>query len=177
MSSGSNSIGPRGLTLLGLAAAVGIALGIHGWATRHTPAVLGSVGGSAAAASAAPAHNATAGPPPSQPSSSSSPASTAGQMLSSQPYAQYAFQVWPGNLSPTAQAAEVGLAITVRRTGTGLEVSAGVIGQPANAPRVYPAGVRVYVIEASLGDDSGNTDYNLGDDGLVVTDAGGRIVQ
>jgi hypothetical protein len=35
----------------------------------------------------------------------------------------------------------------------------------------------VYVVEASLGDDSGNTDYNLGDDALVVTDAKGGIIQ
>jgi hypothetical protein len=38
-------------------------------------------------------------------------------------------------------------------------------------------GARVYVVEASLGDDSGNADYNLGDDGLVVTNAQGRIVR
>jgi hypothetical protein len=35
----------------------------------------------------------------------------------------------------------------------------------------------VYVVESSPGDDSGSSDYNLGDDGLVVTDAQGRIVQ
>jgi hypothetical protein len=35
----------------------------------------------------------------------------------------------------------------------------------------------VYVIEASMGDDSGNSDYSLGDDGLAVTDSQGRIVQ
>jgi hypothetical protein len=33
----------------------------------------------------------------------------------------------------------------------------------------------VYVVEVSLGDDSGGTDYNLGDDGLVVTNAQGRL--
>jgi hypothetical protein len=37
--------------------------------------------------------------------------------------------------------------------------------------------VRVYVIEASVGDDSGNFDYNLGDDGVVVTDGRGRIIR
>jgi hypothetical protein len=42
---------------------------------------------------------------------------------------------------------------------------------------LYPLGARVYVVEASLGDDSGNSDYNLGDDGIIVTDAHGRIVQ
>jgi hypothetical protein len=31
--------------------------------------------------------------------------------------------------------------------------------------------------QATLGEDSGSTDYNLGDDGLVVTDARGRIVR
>jgi hypothetical protein len=35
----------------------------------------------------------------------------------------------------------------------------------------------VYVIEASMGDEAGSADYNLGDDGLVVTDAHGRIVR
>jgi len=54
---------------------------------------------------------------------------------------------------------------------------AGVIGQAAPTPRRYAGGARVYVVESSLGDDSGNTDYNLGDDALVVTDAKGGIIQ
>jgi hypothetical protein len=33
------------------------------------------------------------------------------------------------------------------------------------------------VIEAAMGDDSGTSDYNLGDDGLVITDSRGRILQ
>jgi hypothetical protein len=41
----------------------------------------------------------------------------------------------------------------------------------------HPASDRVYFIEASFGDDSGNTEYNFGDDGVLVTDAQGRIVQ
>jgi hypothetical protein len=56
-------------------------------------------------------------------------------------------------------------------------VAAAVRGQGAPASHLYPGGVRVYVVEASMGDDSGNLDYNLGDDGLVVTDAGGRIIR
>jgi len=35
----------------------------------------------------------------------------------------------------------------------------------------------VYVVEASMGDEAGSSDYNLGDDGVVVTDAHGRILQ
>jgi hypothetical protein len=69
-----------------------------------------------------------------------------------------------------------GLSISVRRTGSGISVTAGVSGQPG-APHAYPGGARVYVVEASLGDEAGNSDYNLGDDGVVVTDAQGRIVQ
>lgn len=177
MSSGPNSAGPRGLALLGLAAVAGILLGVHGWSTRHNLAAIGSVGsaagtGPAVSATGRPSANATAGPQAARPS-----ASAPGPLLSSQSYAQYAFLVWPGSLSASARTAEIGLAITVHRSGTGLEVSAGVNGQAAGAPHFYPAGARVYVIEASLGDDSGNSDYSLGDDGLVVTDAQGRILQ
>jgi hypothetical protein len=34
----------------------------------------------------------------------------------------------------------------------------------------------VYVIESNLGDDSGDVDYNLGDDALVVTNLRGQVV-
>jgi hypothetical protein len=56
-----------------------------------------------------------------------------------------------------------------------LSVIATVNGQQGS-PHYYPLGEHVYVVEATMGDDSGNSDYNLGDDGLVVTDAQGRIV-
>ena len=69
-----------------------------------------------------------------------------------------------------------GLTISATRRGDGILVTAAANGQSAGA-QTYPAGARVYVVESSLGDDSGSSDYNLGDDGLVVTDAQGRIVQ
>jgi hypothetical protein len=65
--------------------------------------------------------------------------------------------------------------VKVTRQGSGIEVNAGAAGQPTGAPHFYAQGAVVYVVEASLGDDSSNTDYSLGDDGLVVTDAQGRI--
>ena len=70
-----------------------------------------------------------------------------------------------------------GLHISVSRQGSVLVVIAGVIGQPAPAPRRFPGGARVYVVEQSTGDDSNDTDYNLGDDALVVTDANGGIIK
>lgn len=98
-------------------------------------------------------------------------------MLSSQSYASYSFQVWPGTPSAATRTAMTGLTVSVQRTGPGISVRAGVNGQPRPAAHTYRGGARVYVVEASLGDEAGHTDYNLGDDALVVTDAHGRIVR
>ena len=70
-----------------------------------------------------------------------------------------------------------GLSISVIRTLNGIQVTAGVVGQQSAPAQLYAGGAKVYVIEASLGDDSGNADYNLGDDALVVTNAVGRILR
>ncbi len=176
-------VGPRGLALLALAGLAGVLLAVHGWSARGSSAALGSIGGSSAgparpsvSPSQAPPSSSvspTAGP---QPSSGRSPA-TPGPLLSSQSYASSSFVVWPVKPSQAAKAALTGLSVTVHRQGTGISVVAGVNGQAAGAPHFYPTGDRVYVVEASMGDESGNTDYNLGDDGIIVTDAHGRIVQ
>jgi hypothetical protein len=100
-----------------------------------------------------------------------------GPRLNAQSYASYSYRVWPGPVSSAAKVAGTGLAITVRRHGSGIMVTAGVAGQPPQPARFYPTGRAVYVVEATMGDDSGNSDYNLGDDGLVVTDSQGRILQ
>jgi hypothetical protein len=97
-------------------------------------------------------------------------------LLSSQSFAQYAFAIWPGTPTASANAALTGLTVRVHRQPTGLSITAGVNGQSAGPAQFYPNGVRVYVVEATMGDDSGTSDYNLGDDGLVVTDAQGRII-
>ena len=184
----STPVGPLGVTLLGVTAVAGLALAVHGWSGRHaglTPGALAG-GGTSPAAIAGPAgHSPSSSPsaPASSPATSgprapgASAAPTAGPLLSSQSYAQYSFRVWPGTLDASAKAALTGLSVKVSRQGSGISVTAGVIGQSAGAPHFYPHGAQVYVIEASLGDDSGNSDYSLGDDGLVVTDAQGRIQQ
>ena len=164
-------VGPRGLAVLAAVAVGGIALAAHGWSARHAGLTPGSL--------------ATGSPTTSAPRAATSPApgadhasrGTAGPLLSSQSYASYAFLVWPGTLSSPARAAMTGLAISVHRSGQGISVTAGVSGQPASSPTFFPSGAKVYVIEASLGDDANDTDYNLGDDSLVVTDSSGRIVQ
>jgi hypothetical protein len=193
-----DSVGPRGLALLLVTAVAGIVLAVHGWSGRQsklTPGALGGPGSPVPARSSASPSPASSFSPRRSPSpaSSSSPrgsptapatagrstgthAAKAGPLLSSQSYASYSFLVWPGTPSAASKAAMTGLSISVRHTSSGISVRAGVTGQPQSAAHLYTTGVRVYVIEASLGDDAANTDYNLGDDGVVVTDASGRIV-
>jgi len=179
---GGDPVGRWGLSLLAVAGVLGVILAIHGWAGRGSgivpvaaPGGTSSAGpsavGASSGASATPsAHAATPAAPTASPSSSTGP------LLSAQPYASYAFQVWPGTLSTAAKQALTGLTVSVRRQSAGLSVTAGVVGQASASPHVYQTGARVYVVEASMGDDSGNSDYNMGDDGLVVTDSAGRIV-
>jgi hypothetical protein len=180
--------------VLGVVALGGIALAVHGWAGRHALIAPGSLAGGASHAAQSTAtppangsgHTAPSGSGPTAPSSARPTASgsggqathsTPGPLLSSQAYAQYSFLVWPGTPSSVARAAMTGLTISVHRTGPGITVTAGVTGQQAPSPAYYSTGAKVYVIEASLGDDSNNLDYNLGDDGLVVTNSAGRILR
>lgn len=172
--------------MLAVVAVGGIALGAHGWSARHAVLTPGSLaaGSSATGPGRTPAagpasHHAAASPSAGPTASGAHHAShgSAGPKLSSQSYASYAFLVWPGNRNSSARAAMTGLTISVRRSGGGISVTAGVTGQQAPKAAFYPSGTKVYVIEASLGDDANNSDYNLGDDGLVVTDSSGRIVR
>jgi hypothetical protein len=175
---GGDHLGPRGAALLAVAAVVGIVLAVHGWSVRHD----GVPSSLAAPSSATPTATRSGGSTPPAPNRSSAPGPSrpslsAGPKLNSQSYASYAFLVWPGTPSAAALAAKTGLVIKVNNQGSGISVAAGVAGQPLPAATFFPGGARVYVIEASMGDDSGSTDFNLGDDGLVVTDSHGRILR
>lgn len=184
----SGSVGPRGLTVLAVAGIVGILLAVHGWAHHNTTGAPGSFAGGPAAAqqpsqgasapvaygpSAEPSSSVPAAGPP---STSGAAAAKPGPLLNSQPFASYSFVIWPGTPSGAARAALTGLSVSVRRQTSGLSVTAAVNGQPAGPAHFYPNGARVYIVEATMGDDSGSSDYNLGDDGLVVTDTQGRII-
>jgi len=180
------SAGPRGLALLAAVGVAALILGVQGWSARHVGLMTSATGGFSTPARSSPAASTprqAASPGATSPGSAasgqgSSPApSGAGPLLSSEPYASFAYQVWPGPTGAAAQQAMTGLAISVKRQGSGISVTAGVSGQPAPAAHSYPDGARVYVLEAALGDDSGGSDFNLGDDGLVVTNAQGRIAQ
>jgi hypothetical protein len=180
-------VGPRGLTILVLAGIIGISLAVVGWTQRDTGLVAANVGGlggststrpadTPSATSAAGATPSASGTPQAGPSAEPSATASAGPLLSSEPYASFAYLVWPGSPSAPAQQAMSGLTISVTRRTAGITVRAGVTGQPLPQAQFYAGGDKVYVIESNLGDDSGNVDYNLGDDALVVTNVQGRIL-
>ena len=191
----TGQVGPRGLAILVLAGITGLLLAILGWSQRGTGLVapsVGGLGGSAPVRTSAPAR--TSAPPPAtatvqaspahaspdqaSPASPAQPSASAslGPLLSSEPYASIAFLVWPGTPSATAQQAMSGLVVSVTRQVGGIAVRAGVAGQPLPPARFYASGGKVYILESNLGDDSSDLDYNLGDDGLIVTNLQGRIV-
>ena len=189
---GGGLVGRWGLAVLAVTGVAGLVLAIHGWSGGGASATPPLAGGPLGAASAAPSRTVPSSAAASQatspagapaPSAAKSPGAAGssspapGPLLSSQPFASVAYQIWPGPVSSTARQALTGLAISVHNRGTGLAVTAAARGQGAAATHLYRGGVRVFVVEASLGDDSGNSDYSLGDDGLVVTDAQGRIIR
>lgn len=163
-------MGPRGLTVLSIAGIAGVALGAHGWAQRSTGLVSPLV--NAPPSSSAPA---AAG---SSPAATPSASVTAGPRLSSEPYASYAYQVWPGPLSATASRAMTGWTVTVTRRPGGIIVKAVQNGLLMSAvSHFYPGGAKVYVLESNTGDDGGgNGDYAVADDGLVVTNSQGQVL-
>lgn len=172
---GTESVGRWGLVILAVTGVLGGVLAVHGWSGHTTGLPRVTLGGSQSAAASPSTTPSQQGPTPSPAANSSADHNR--PLLSGEPYANSAYQVWPGSPSAAAKSAMVGLTVSVKQQGSALLVTAGANGQGAPTQRTYVGGVRVYVIEASFGDDSGNSDYNLGDDGLVVTDAKGGIIQ
>lgn len=188
---GPDQVGIRGLLLLAAAGLVGVGLAVHGYG--HGAVIAAGPGGVGAPAPVAGSHarstatahararatsRSTTQSSKGTSSSSTAPRQKLGPLLSSTQYAPYAFQIYPGPESSQARLATAGFTIQVTpRTGTiRLSVSASGSGQGAQTS-TFPAGDRVYFVEAAFGDDSGGADYSFGDDGVVVTNAHGYLVQ
>ncbi|MDA8379762.1 MAG: hypothetical protein M0020_02870 [Actinomycetota bacterium] len=202
---GSERVGARGLMVLGAAGVLGLGLAVHGYGRGTVVSTAASgIGAPPGLAGAAPRSgpsapkrplanpNGSAVPDPSKGTSSrpagtsttpASPTTTAlaqklGPLLSSTQYGQYAYQVYPGPVSSQAQLAEAGFDVRITPGASRFTVrasAAGGSGSPQTS--TYPNGDRVYFVEAAFGDDSGGSDYSYSDDGVVVTDAQGRIVE
>ena len=177
-------VGTVGLAVLAAAAVLAVALAIHGYGNRGLalPAVAASTASPAPSQpppspKKAAAANSTSGSTSST-SSTTSPPTKLGPALSSSQYAQYAYRIYPGSVSASTQQAMAGYTISTKLSGPNVVVAVSSVGSSqAPSKRSYPAADKVYFIETSFGDDSGVTELNPGDDGLIVTNPQGLIVE
>jgi len=122
----------------------------------------------------------TATPRPTTPSpgATATPAVKLGPALASSQYAPYAFKIYPGTPTAQAQQALAGFRTSVRRSGQALDLTIDVLGSgQAPVHQTYTAGDTIYFVEANLGDDTGSSEFNFGDDGVIATNPKGRIIE
>lgn len=158
-----------------------LAVGLHSKAipgSSLAPAAHGSSAGSSPSAAAGQGSTGTSGSS-TQGASATKSQATRGPLLSSTPYAQAAYQVYPGTMSFTTKQAIDGFSFHFVPVGAKSEqVSVYVAGQSsAVLTKVFASSYRLYFIETSFGDDAPGTDLNGGDDSLILTDASGYIIQ
>jgi hypothetical protein len=153
-------VGPRGLTVLSIAGIAGLLFGVAGWKQRGIYTVT------------APPVAATSSPAATVPTSAAA-AAAAGPLLSSMPYASFAYLVWPGPVSADGKLAMSRWKLTVTRQAGGITVQAAEDGQSmASVSRFYPGGAKVYILDSDLGADAaGNTN-----EGLEVTNTQGQVL-
>ncbi|MDA8270787.1 MAG: hypothetical protein M0Z39_05200 [Actinomycetota bacterium] len=182
---GSENVGRNGFIVLAVAAVGSIGLAFHGYG--HGISSGGAslpVASTAAPTSAAPSPSSTASTSAassgtaSKGSTTSTTAVKLGPLLSSTQYASVSYRIYPGPESAQAKAATAGFGISVKLSGNSEIVSVSVPGS-SSTPQTstFQKGDSIYFIETSLGDDSGNSDYSGGDDGIIVTNSQGRIVE
>ena len=161
-------MGPRGLTVLSIAGIAGLLFGVVGWKqggiyTVTAPPVAAT---SSPAAASSPSATATAAAP-------ASAAAAAGPLLSSMPYASFAYLVWPGPVSADGKLAMSRWKLTVTRQAGGITVQAAEDGQSmASVSRFYPGGAKVYILDSDLSADAAG-DTN---EGLEVTNTQGQVL-
>jgi hypothetical protein len=182
-------IGTVGLVVLLAGAVLAIALGTHGYGNRGLalPSVAASTGSPGHGQKQPPATtttttttraaaNSTSGSTRS--TSTNSPPTKLGPALSSTQYAGFTYLIYPGPVSASAQRAMAGYSISTQSSGGNVVVAVSAAGSSQTASKkTYPSADKIYFVEANLGDDSGTTELDPSDDGLVVTNPQGRIVE
>lgn len=176
---GPDRVGFRGLLLLAAAALVGIGLAVHGYGRG---VVVGSAGIQALRSTDSPSpastHHQTSPPPTAASPSPSGPSQKLGPLLSSTQFAGYAYRIYTGPQTSRTRQATAGFTVQVNPHAGVIVVSIAPAGSNQSAQTAtYPSSDRVYFIETTFGDDATDVDYNGGDDGLVVTNAQGYVVQ
>lgn len=179
---GNEQIGRKGMAVLASVAVASAGLAIHGYgqgiAASGNSLAVGSTSTVTTKANPTPTTQATKGSQVKSQRSTPTTSPKLGPLLSSTQYASLAYQLYPGPLTAKAKVAITGFNVQVKVSGNNELVSVSIPGS-SSPPQTstFPKGDSVYFIEATLGDDSGNSDYSAGDDGIVVTNPQGRIVQ
>lgn len=165
-------MGPRGLTVLSIAGIAGLLFGVVGWKQRGIYTVTAPPVAATSSPAAVSSPSATA-PATTTATVPASAAAAAGPLLSSMPYASFAYLVWPGPVSADGKLAMSRWKLTVTRQAGGITVQAAEDGQSmASVSRFYPGGAKVYILDSDLGADAaGNTN-----EGLEVTNTQGQVL-
>lgn len=101
------------------------------------------------------------------------------QLLSRTQYAPYTYQIYPHN-SSTPSASYAGFNITIGKVVNGnvTVILSNYMNRSQNATYKFLASDELYYIDTSLGDDSvPSGEYNLGDDGVALTNQSGYLVK
>jgi hypothetical protein len=160
------------LTVLSIAGIAGLLFGVVGWKQRGIYTVTAPPVAATSSPAAASSPSATA-PATTTATVPASAAAAAGPLLSSMPYASFAYLVWPGPVSADGKLAMSRWKLTVTRQAGGITVQAAEDGQSmASVSRFYPGGAKVYILDSDLGADAaGNTN-----EGLEVTNTQGQVL-
>jgi hypothetical protein len=149
------------LTVLSIAGVAGLLFGVVGWK---------QAGIDTAAATAAPVG---ASSPSAAATVPASAAAAAGPLLSSMPYAPFAYLVWPGPVSANGKLAMSRWKLTVTRQPGGITVQAAEDGHSmASVSHFYPGGAKVYILDSDLGANTPGTT----NEGLEVTNTQGQVL-
>lgn len=183
---GGENVGRNGFIVLTVAAVGSVALAFHGYGHGISPNGSALAVTSSSTTSSGPSTT-TSAPAPSTSStkakaspkaSTSTTAPKLGPLLSSTQYASVAYRLYPSPASSRAKLATSGFNISVKLSGNNEVISVSVAGSSApSQTSKFQKGDIVYFVETAFGDDSGNRDYSGGDDGIIVTNAQGRIVE
>ncbi|MFY9778008.1 MAG: hypothetical protein WAK28_25855 [Trebonia sp.] len=152
------------MTVLSIAGIAGLLFGVVGWKQGGIDTVTAPPVAATSSPAAASSPSATVPP---------SATAAAGPLLSSMPYASFAYLVWPGPVSADGKLAMSRWKLTVTRQAGGITVQAAEDGQSmASVSGFYPGGAKVYILDSDLGADAaGNTN-----EGLEVTNTQGQVL-
>ncbi len=105
-------------------------------------------------------------------------ANSSGTLFSSTQVSGYSYQIYPGQISPQARAALTGFNMSQYALANGSEmVNISLSGTNQQQSIVLKPGYKLYIIETTFGDDGYHFDSSLGDDGFVMVDPNGYVVQ